>query len=63
MEGLVRREIEMACASLNNVAHADAVQFELNLSDTAADALITRLNEAGHGRIAWIAPDDTPTAS
>jgi uncharacterized YigZ family protein len=63
MEGLVRREIEMAGASLNNVAHADAVQFELNLPDTAADALITRLNEAGHGRIAWIDPDDTPTAS
>lgn len=62
MEGLVRREIEMAGAVLDNVQHNQDVQFEFNLPETAADALIIRLNESGHGRIAWIAPDE-PEAS
>ncbi|HEX5341190.1 MAG TPA: YigZ family protein [Duganella sp.] len=63
MEGLVRREIEIAGAALNNVQHADHVQFEFSLPDSAAAALITRLNESGHGRILWITPDDEPEAS
>jgi putative IMPACT (imprinted ancient) family translation regulator len=58
MEGLVRREIEMAGAALNNVQHAEDVQFEFSLPDSAAEALIARLNESGHGRILWITPDD-----
>ncbi|MYM26172.1 DUF1949 domain-containing protein [Duganella sp. FT135W] len=58
MEGLVRREIEMAGAALDNVQHTDHVQFEFSLPDSTADALIIRLNEAGHGRIIWAAPDD-----
>lgn len=58
MEGLVRREIEMAGAALNNVQHSDNVQFEFSLADSAAEALITRLNESGHGRILWITSDD-----
>jgi hypothetical protein len=39
------------------------VQFELSLADTAAELLITRLNEAGHGRVIWINPDDSADAS
>jgi uncharacterized YigZ family protein len=54
MEGMLRREIELAGASLDNVSHSDHVQFEFSLAENAAPALITRLNEAGHGRIAWI---------
>jgi uncharacterized YigZ family protein len=54
MEGMLRREIELAGASLDNVSHSDHVQFEFSLAESAAPALITRLNEAGHGRIAWI---------
>lgn len=61
MEGMIRREIEMAGASLDNVAHSDDVRFELSLADTAAIPFITRLNEAGHGRILWIDPDDDLT--
>lgn len=57
MEGMVRREIEAAGASLDHVAHADDVRFEFSLGDTAADQFITRLSEAGHGRIQWIKPD------
>src|SRR5471030_2825820 len=58
MEGMVRREIELAGATLDHVAHSDHVRFEFNLADNAAAQLIHRLNEAGHGRIQWIAPDD-----
>jgi len=63
MEGLVRREIEISGAALNNVQHADDVKFELSLPDSAAAALINRLNEAGHGRIVWSDPDDAADAS
>lgn len=58
MEGMVRREIEIAGAVLNNVQHTDDVQFEFSLADSAAEAMITRLNESGHGRILWITPED-----
>ncbi|MET0267820.1 MAG: YigZ family protein [Duganella sp.] len=57
MEGLIRHEIEWAGASLDEVAHADAVRFAFSLADNAASDLITRLNEAGHGRILWIEED------
>lgn len=63
MEGLIRREIEIAGASLNNVLHTDEVQFEFNLPDNIADALITHLSESGSGRIAWINPDEAAKAS
>nr|WP_315401424.1 YigZ family protein [uncultured Duganella sp.] len=62
MEGMLRREIEHAGATLDNVSHADAVKFEFSLDDAAADPFIARLNEAGHGRVVWIKPDDEPTA-
>jgi uncharacterized YigZ family protein len=61
MEGLVRREIEAAGASLDHVAHADAVRFEFSLDDNAAAQFIIRLSEAGHGRIIWINPDEEST--
>lgn len=57
MEGLVRREIELAGATLTHVSHSDLVQFELQLPDTAAATLVSRLNEAGHGRLQWLADD------
>lgn len=59
MEGMLRREIELASATLENVLHANDVRFEFTLPDTAADALIIRLNESGHGRIIWINSDET----
>jgi uncharacterized YigZ family protein len=58
MEGMLRREIETAGATLDNVSHADDVKFEFSLADNAAEALINRLNEAGHGRIDWVEPED-----
>ncbi|MBY0242543.1 MAG: IMPACT family protein [Burkholderiaceae bacterium] len=58
MEGLVRREVELAQAKLLNVAHRDDVLFELSLPQDAAAALVSRLTEAGHGRILWLGDDD-----
>jgi uncharacterized YigZ family protein len=53
LEGLLRRELELAGATLDAVEHADAVGFAFHLPDDKAQALINRLNEAGNGRIAW----------
>ena len=53
MEGLLRRELDGAGATLNSVAHGDDVLFDFSLPADKADALRAHLNEAGHGRIAW----------
>ncbi|ALK98629.1 IMPACT protein [Massilia sp. WF1] len=54
LEGLLRRELELAGAALEQVEHGEQVQFTFQLPDDRADAFISRLNEAGSGRIAWI---------
>jgi uncharacterized YigZ family protein len=54
LEGLVRRELELAGAALEGVDHGDQVVVKLSLPDDKADALVARLNEAGSGRIVWI---------
>jgi uncharacterized YigZ family protein len=53
-EGLIRRELEGAGASLQGVAHGALVEFAFSLPEDAAAALMTRLNEACHGRIGWL---------
>ena len=58
LEGLVRREVDLARAKLLDVAHRDDVRFEFSLPHDAAPALVSRLTEAGHGRIAWLGDDD-----
>jgi uncharacterized YigZ family protein len=58
LEGLVRREIELAGATLEQVEHGDQVVFRLSLPDDRADMLAARLNEAGSGRIVWIKEEE-----
>lgn len=59
MEGMLRRELDAAGASLDDVAHGDDVRFVFTLPASAAPGLQARLTETGHGRIAWLAePDD-----
>lgn len=53
LEGLVRRELQAAGAQLDAVMHGDAVEFQFTVFDTDAPALVTRLNEAGQGLLAW----------
>jgi len=57
LEGLLRRELEGAGATLDAVEHADLVAFTFSLPEGKAAALVARLNEAGNGRLAWL--DDT----
>jgi uncharacterized YigZ family protein len=57
MEGMVRRELEGAGATLGDVAHGDEVAFAFAIGEGAADAIIARLSEAGHGRLRWLTVD------
>jgi hypothetical protein len=54
MEGMVRRELDAAGATLVDVAHGDEVAFEFALAEGGVDAFIAKLGEAGHGRLRWI---------
>ncbi|QGZ41925.1 putative YigZ family protein [Pseudoduganella flava] len=58
LEGLLRRELDAAGATLGDVAHGDDVVCEFTLPETAAPALVARLNEAGNGRVRWIDPEE-----
>ena len=53
LEGMVRRELDAAGARLDEVQHGDEVQFDFSLPVPDAAPLRTRLDNAGHGRIAW----------
>jgi uncharacterized YigZ family protein len=53
LEGMVRRELEHAGAMLGAVDHADAVQVAFSVGESAAPALVARLNEAGQGQLRW----------
>ena len=57
-EGMIRRELEAANATLLEVSHGDAVVFAFSVAEAGAPALVARLNEAGHGRVAWLGDDD-----
>ncbi|HWI84009.1 YigZ family protein [Ramlibacter sp.] len=55
LEGVVRRELQLAHAQLGPVAHGDAVEFEFGVAEDEAAALRSRLNEAGQGALRWLA--------
>jgi uncharacterized YigZ family protein len=57
MEGMLRRELEGAGATLGDVAHGSEVIFEFALAEGSADALIVKLGENGHGRLRWLNDD------
>ncbi len=54
LEGLLRRELEQAGATLLEVSHADEVGFAFSLAEHLATALVARLDEAGSGRVIWL---------
>lgn len=60
LEGLLRREVEASGGTLLEVRHGPAVECVFALTDSAADGLVARLNEAGQGRLAWL--DDNGNA-
>jgi len=57
-EGMIRRELDSAHATLLDVSHGEAVAFAFSLAEADAPSLVARLNEAGHGRIAWLDDDE-----
>ena len=58
LEGLLRRELEQAGATLEEVAHGAAVDLSFRLPTDRADALVARLNESGAGRVIWAREPD-----
>lgn len=58
LEGMVRRELELAGARLDEVAHGDDVRFDFSLPAQDAAALRLKLDNAGHGRLAWPKVDE-----
>jgi uncharacterized YigZ family protein len=54
LEGLVRRELQLASAELGEVRHGDRVELEFSLPEHAAESLRARLNEAGQGQLVWL---------
>jgi uncharacterized YigZ family protein len=59
MEGMLRRELDAAGASLDDVMHGDDVKFTFTLPASAAPGLRARLDDAGHGRIGWPSEPDS----
>ena len=54
LEGLLRRELEAAGASLLDVRHDQAVTLRFSFAEEVAIELVARLNEAGQGRLLWL---------
>jgi uncharacterized YigZ family protein len=53
LEGMIRRELDAAGARLDDVSHGNDVRFDFSLPQQDAVPLRTKLDNAGHGRIAW----------
>jgi uncharacterized YigZ family protein len=53
LEGLVRRELQLAGATLGEVRHGAVVEIAFSVTEDAAGGLRSRLNEAGQGLLAW----------
>lgn len=60
LEGLVRREAELAHAQLLEVLHGSVVTLRLALPQSQAQALMERLSESGRGQLVWLDEALTP---
>ncbi|MBP8148486.1 MAG: YigZ family protein [Limnohabitans sp.] len=58
LEGLVRREVELAGASLLDVQHGSVVSLRFALPEPQAAGLVQRLSESGQGKLAWLDADN-----
>ncbi len=57
LEGLVRRELELAQAQLLAVSHTGVVTLQFALPEPDAAALVQRLGDKGQGQLAWLEPE------
>lgn len=58
LEGLLRREIEAAGATLVDVQHGSLVTLQLRLPQAHAPDFMQRVNDHGQGRVGWTDPID-----
>jgi len=58
LEGLVRRELELAGAHLLEVQHGSVVCLHFALPEPKVAALMQRLNDGGQGKLAWLDTDN-----
>jgi len=54
LEGLLRREIELAQAQLLHVAHSTSVELQVRLPEAKAQGFMAHVGELGHGRVEWL---------
>jgi uncharacterized YigZ family protein len=59
LEGLVRREVELAQAQLLGVAHGSLVSLRFALPEPQAPALVQRLGDSGRGQLVWLDADNS----
>jgi uncharacterized YigZ family protein len=57
LEGLVRRELELAQAQLQEVLHGSVVCLRFALPQNQVEALMARLSESGRGQLVWLDGD------
>jgi len=58
MEGVFRRELAIARATLDEANHAAQVELAFTLPEDDLPPLLVRLDEVGQGRIRWIEPEE-----
>ncbi|ABM43175.1 protein of unknown function UPF0029 [Acidovorax sp. JS42] len=54
LEGMVRREVELAGATLVDVQHGTLVHLQIHLPASQAAAFEQRLSDSGQGRVGWV---------
>ena len=54
LEGMVRRELELAGAALLDTRHGSLVELQFGVAEDVAVGLMARVNEAGQGRVGWV---------
>ena len=57
MEGMLRRELAAAGASLMDVAHGTLVRCTFQVVEADAPALVARIDDASQGRAVWVDAD------
>jgi len=57
-EGWLRRELDAHSASLVDVAHGAGVSATLRVPEVQAPALVSRINDAGQGKVVWLGEPD-----
>jgi len=58
LEGLVRREVELAQAQWQGIEHGSVVTLRFALPEPQTAALMQRLSDSGRGQLVWLDTDN-----